>query len=131
GFYQVDLSTGKKSLFLSYARIFEALPDKDELDGGTFYGFHVKFNPQHTRVALVVRVVMPNARLKNMVVTCRVDAGDIRLAVPHVSYGHHLNWHPDGVRILRYARDGQRTMRFLHVNYDGTDEQVVVPTVIG
>ena len=134
GLWQVDLRTGKKSLLLSFAQIFDVLEHREELEGGSFYGFHVKINPQQTRVLFVVRVLTPGERMKSMAITCAMDGTDVRVAVPHRRWargGHHPNWHPDGERIVINLAADDGSLRFHEVRYDGSGERVLVPHILG
>lgn len=134
GLWRVDLATGRQSLFLSFAQIYAALGEPDLLSGGTFYGFHVKFNPQGTRILFVVRVLFDDGRRYPMVVTCNSDGSDIRLAVTPQRWargGHHPNWHPDGERLVINLMDPEGRLRFHEFRYDGSEERVLAPERLG
>jgi hypothetical protein len=133
GLWRTDLRTGKKSLLLSMAQVYEALPDKKDFEGRTFYGFHVKFNRDGSRIQLVIRTLKPNTPQKRMVVTFRPDASDFHVALPYTIWapgGHHPDWHPDGENItMNIVRD--RVMRFCEFRYDGADFQVLRKDLVG
>jgi len=107
GLYRVDLASGRQTLLVSLAQIWEHLADRDDLpDGLVLYAFHAKFNPQGTRILLVVRARTPDGRYRPQMVTFRPDGSDIRTVVTHHQWargGHHPMWYPDSKRILMCA----------------------------
>jgi len=105
GFFRLDLKTGENRLWLSLADVWQALPNKDELGGTILYAFHVKINPQGTRVALVVRAKPTEGKYHPMLLTGRPDASDLKVALPswrwrQSRHANHPVWHPRGDRIL-------------------------------
>ena len=133
GFWRVDLSSGGRTLFVSFKQVDDVLREAGESVEGTYYGFHVKFNEQQTRVMLVVRCMGPERSWKPVLLTCDADGGDLRLAVSSRRWmqgGHHPNWHPNGERIVMNLADAAGTLRFHEFAYDGTWERIVAPKVI-
>ena len=103
GLYRVDLDTGEQSLLVSLPQVWEVLPDKDDLAGAVLYAFHCKFNPQGTRILLVVRARFEDGRFFASLVTCGADGSDLRTVVGHRLWrrgGHHPIWHPNGRQVL-------------------------------
>lgn len=146
GIWRTDLKTGKKTLLVSLAQAYDILPDADKkrFEGGTFYFFHSKFNPQATRILQVFRCMMPNAGsefgiggtgvFKPMLVTFNADGSDLKLALSNDVWGkggHHPNWHPDGERILMNLKLDYDRIKFCTYNYDGSDFRVLSETVEG
>jgi hypothetical protein len=146
GIWRTDLKTGKKTLLVSLAEAYEILPDSDKqrFEGGTFYFFHSKFNPQATRVLQVFRCLMPNAGsefgiggtgvFKPMLITFNADGSDVRLALSNEIWGkggHHPNWHPDGERILMNLKLDYERIKFCTYRYDGSDFRVLSEAVEG
>lgn len=134
GLYITHAETGKRELLVSFAEIFDALPDmRRPLEGesGALYGFHVKWNPQGTRLMFVIRWRRAegygrkeSSFRRNHVVTMNADGSDIRLAMPAELWargGHHPNWCPDGEHIIQNLNLFGTGLRFASYRYDGTD----------
>ena len=133
GFWRVDLRTGERSLLASFKDFDDVLNEVGEAVPGVYYGFHVKFNEQNTRLMLVVRTVGEGRGWRPMLFSCDVDGKNLRLVVPYRRWkqgGHHPNWHPDGERIVMNLADGSGTLRFYELWYDGRGERVLAPGVI-
>ncbi|NIP17500.1 MAG: hypothetical protein GWM87_04605 [Xanthomonadales bacterium] len=123
------------------------LPDADKkrFEGGTFYFFHSKFNPQSNRILQVFRCLMPDAGsqefgiggtgvFKPMLITFKDDGSDVCLALPNEVWGkggHHPNWHPDGERILMNLKLDYERIKFCTYRHDGSDFKVLSETVEG
>lgn len=128
GLYITDVATGETTLIASFADILEAVLDPDEYSGGDFYGFHVKWNPQGTRLMFVVRWV-PRDDESGMgrrmhVITMRPDGSEIHCAMPADVWGrggHHPNWMPDGQRVMMNLKLDGTNMRLVSFRYDGSD----------
>ncbi|HHN46252.1 MAG TPA: hypothetical protein ENN09_02320 [Planctomycetes bacterium] len=133
GIFRTNLDTGRQTLLLSLAEIFEALPDKDDYAGDTFYGFHVKYNPQGTRIMFVVRTIHPGKPMKKMLITCDADGKNVRVAVHWKVWnqGHHPNWHPDGERVLMNLDATGGGMRFYEARFDGANPRIIAPAIMG
>jgi len=115
GLFQVDLQTGRQSLLVSLEEVWEVLPDKDDLADAVLYAFHCKYNPQGTRILLVVRARFADGRYCPSLLTCRADGSELRAVVGHRLWmrgGHHPIWHPDGRRVLMNLTPGDEGMRF-------------------
>jgi hypothetical protein len=114
GIYLTSTETGASRLLVSIDRIVrEAVPalSPARFGKGDFFGFHVKWNPQGTRLMFVLRWLprswLPWKRKKSyglkQVITMDADGGNIRVAVPADLWakgGHHPNWCPDGDHIV-------------------------------
>lgn len=147
GIWRTDLKTGKKTLLVSLAQAYDILPDADKkrFEGGTFYFFHSKFNPQSTRILQVFRCMMPNAGsqefgiggtgiFKPMLVTFNADGSDLKLALSNEVWGkggHHPNWHPNGEEILMNLKLDYDRIKFCTYRYDGSDFRVLSESVEG
>jgi hypothetical protein len=146
GIWRTDLQTGKKTLIVSLAEAHEVLPDADKkrFEGGTFYFFHSKYNPQATRILQVFRCMMPTAGtefgiggtgvFKPSLVTFNPDGSDVKLALPNEVWGkggHHPNWHPDGERILMNLKMDYDRLKLCTYRPDGSDFKVLSETVHG
>jgi len=133
GFWRVDLATGERSLLVSFKQVADLLEEAGEVVEGTYYGFHVKFNPQQTRLMLVVRTVGTEKGWNPMLFTCNVDGSDLRLVIPYRRWklgGHHPDWHPNGERIVMNLADASGALRFHEFGYDGTWERIIAPSVV-
>ena len=112
-----DVATDKTSLVCSYRQILKtAKPayDASLYAGRSWYGFHVKWNPQGDRLMLVVRCIVPDKSVpeRRSVISMADDGSDIRVAVSEVLWapgGHHPDWHPDGESItMNLKLDGEK-----------------------
>ncbi|OPZ83232.1 MAG: hypothetical protein BWY76_02372 [bacterium ADurb.Bin429] len=138
GLFITDTATGACILVASLKDIVEQVRsaiDWRQYADGEFYGFQCKWNPQGTRLLIVVRWVSNQGlQRKNHVITMRGDGSDIHLAIPAVEWakgGHHINWHPDGEHLtmnLNLHGDG---LRFVQVRHDGTDLHALLDDVQG
>jgi hypothetical protein len=134
GVYVTDLATGASRLLVSTADIFAQAfpaPDRTKYASGDFYGFHVKWNPQGTRLLFVLRWIprtwMPWRRKKSYrrlnVVTLNSGGSNPRIAVDDATWrkgGNHPNWCPDGEHVLMNLNTAGEGLRFARVRYDGT-----------
>jgi hypothetical protein len=145
GIYLTSTETGVSRLLVSIDRIFrEAVPalSPARYDKGDFFGFHVKWNPQGSRLMFVLRWLprswLPWKRKKSyglkQVITMDADGGNIRVAVPADLWskgGHHPNWCPDGDHILMNLNPAGDGLRFTKLLYDGTGIEVLAGAVRG
>jgi hypothetical protein len=141
GIWITDTAAGTTRLAVSLRQLVEASGDPelqrlaDSTDGG-FYGFHVKWNPQGTRLLFVVRhrSRLTGSPPRPMLFTLRPDGSDIALALPARTWaagGHHPNWCPDGEDILMNLRYENGPMRFVQFRADGSGLSPLAPTVVG
>ncbi len=133
GLWVTDLKTGKKKLLVSMAQCYELLPNKDQYKGGTFFGFHVKYNRQGTRMMLVVRNRPPEGGYEPSLVTFKPDGSDLKLALANEVWGlggHHPDWHPNGTHITHNLHIGEK-MRFCQFKYDGSDFELLSHKLVG
>jgi hypothetical protein len=144
GIWITDVQTGASRLLISLAQIVEqagdALPVARER--GDFYAFHVKWNPQGTRLMLVLRwlprSVFPWRRKRRHgakhVITMNADGGNVRVAVSAQRWsrgGHHPNWCPDGEHVLMNLDTQGNGLRFAHLALDGSTCETLVPAIRG
>jgi hypothetical protein len=139
GLYLTDTTTGATRLLVSLADIVEATCTREErqaFDVGAFYGFHAKWNPQGTRLMLILRWMPPRKtlpRLKN-VITLDVDGGNICRAITHRHWlkgGHHPNWCPDGEHVLMNLNLHGTGLLLVSARHDGTDLHALSETLRG
>lgn len=159
GVYLVDTDSGDSHLLVSIAQLVEGAEPRlspGKYRRGDFYVFHVKWNPQGTRIMVILRW-QPHMegglewipwRLgrrgfqeyfgrnrRDMILTLNADGSDIRVALPDSAWargGHHPNWCPDGERIImNLDLHGEDQLRFILVNRDGRDLHTLSDTLIG
>ncbi|MBM4046701.1 MAG: hypothetical protein FJ279_16455 [Planctomycetes bacterium] len=137
GFFRVDLATGRCTLWLSLADIWAALPNRADLSDQVLYAFHVKFNPQGTRLLLVVRAKPASGKYQPMLLTCRADGSALRVVLPCSRWhgpprANHPTWHPDGERILmNVGVDGRSTFVLIHADTGAIEPLVTEPPGVG
>lgn len=133
GIYLTDLSSGAVRRLVSIAEIFEqAFPagDRSKYARGDFYGFHVKWNPQGTRLLFVLRWIprtwLPWKRKKKYrrlnVITLDADGSNPRIAIPDTLWrkgGNHPNWCPDGEHVLMNLNSEGDGLRFARIGVGG------------
>jgi hypothetical protein len=107
GIWLTNLDNGDTRLLVSLAQIVRTAqpPIAAAQRRGDFFGFHVKWNPQGTRLMLALRWLprswLPWKRKRRFgakhVVTMDADGGNIRVAVTPERWGrgHHPNWCPE------------------------------------
>jgi len=121
GLYRVDLQTGRQSLLVSLADVWEILPGREDLQDAILYAFHCKFNPAGDRILLVVRARFAGGKFVASLVAYRADGSDLRTIVPHRLWrrgGHHPIWHPNGRQGLMNLTPGDEGMKFCLVDAD-------------
>jgi hypothetical protein len=144
GIWLTDLQTGTARLLISLAQIVErvgpALPVARKQ--GDFFAFHVKWNPQGTRLMLALRwlqrSLLPWKRKRRYgakhVVTMNADGSHVRVAVSAERWargGHHPNWCPDGEHVLMNLNTQDDGLRFARLALDGTTCETLVPAIRG
>ena len=141
GLFVTDTDTGRSRLLVSLARIVEeAEPaiDRDAFAAGDFYGFHVKWTVDGSRLMLVLRW-RPHGneerpKLRNHVITCAADGSDIHVAMPSDLWsrgGHHPDWCPDNEHwMMNLKLDGQ-SLSLVRALYDGTGLEPLTTAVPG
>lgn len=150
GIYLTDPVDGSAPKLLPIAKLVEGAGlGHSSFAKGDFYVFHVKWNPQGTRLMVILRWLphRPGGlewvpwrfgrhllleRLgrtrRDSIVTCTPDGSDVHLAVSATEWakgGHHPNWCPDGRRILMNLNAHGDGMRFMMVDYDGRNQEVI------
>jgi len=144
GIWITDLQSGNSRLLISLAQIVEqagaALPVARRR--GDFFGFHVKWNPQGTRLMLVLRWLprswLPWKRKRRYgakhVITMNADGSHVRVAVSAERWargGHHPHWCPDGEHVLMNLNTQGDGLRFARLALDGSTCETLVPGVPG
>ena len=150
GFYLTDTTTGQSKLLVSIAEVFERADPPIKLDNPQeyeLYGFHSKFNPQGDRLMFSIRGVkitdeplwdaFGSGRYQDVRfawVTCKLDGSEMHCAVgpeQWIKRGHHATWFPDGQRISMNLNIDREVLRFVQVNYDGSDLRKMFDDVAG
>jgi hypothetical protein len=145
GVWLTDLDTGDSRLLLSIDRIVaEIEPALDAVRGrrGDWFGFHVKWNPQGTRLMFVLRWLprswLPWKRKKRygtkQVTTMDADGSNVTVAVTAERWargGHHPNWCPDGEHILMNLNTRGDGLRFARLTHDGAECETLAPAIRG
>ncbi len=145
GIYLTDLETGECRLLASIERVVrEALPAAEarRLVRGDYYGFHVKWNAQGTRLLFVLRWLprswLPWRRKRRygakQVITLDADGSHPRVAVSAAQWargGHHPNWCPDGEHVLMNLNTRGDGLRFARLRRDGSTCETLVPALAG
>jgi len=129
GLYQVDLRTGEQTLLIKLSDVWDVLPDKPDMAGAVLYAFHCKFNPQGTRILLVVRARFEDGKFFASLVTCAADGSGLHTTVGHRLWrrgGHHPIWHPNGRQVLMNLTPGDEGMRLCLVDADTQAVEVLV-----
>jgi hypothetical protein len=144
GIWLTDLQTGDARLLISLAQVVEqagsALPIARKR--GDFFAFHVKWNPQGTRLMLALRwlprSLLPWKRKRRYgakhVITMNADGSHVRVAVPAERWakgGHHPNWCPDGDHVLMNLNTQGDGLRFARLALDGSTCETLVPAILG
>lgn len=136
GIYLTDTLAGTSHLLVSFADLVAAIPGLPDPATGDFYGFHLKWNPQGTRIMLVLRW-KPSAggAIRPSVVTLDADGSEPRMAIPHTEWaekgGHHPNWQPDGKHVMMNLNIRREGLRFVQARFDGSDYREMVPGILG
>jgi len=136
GIYCTDTATGACRLLLSFADLVATIPGLPDPAAGDFYGFHLKWNPQGTRIMLVLRW-KPHAggAIRPSVITLNADGSQPRMAISHAVWaeqgGHHPNWQPDGDHAMMNLNLHHQGLRFVQARFDGSDCREMVPDVLG
>ncbi|MCP4990162.1 MAG: hypothetical protein GY928_30220 [Colwellia sp.] len=131
GLYVTDTESGECRLLVSFHQIVAALGDHYRhppySDGG-FYGFHVKWNRQGTRLMFILRYRHPagggHTAMPCDVITCDADGSNINVALTSAQRfrgGHHPDWCPDGEHITQNLVVNDTGLRFVRFCYDGTN----------
>jgi len=71
---------------------------------------------------------------QNYLITCDITGNNLHVAVGAELWargGHHPNWCPDGDHILMNLNLEGNGIRFVHMNYDGSDLHVLAPNCRG
>jgi hypothetical protein len=136
GLFLTDLVSGECRLVASFARIVrEAIPrlDAEDCAIGSLSGFHVKWNPQGTRLMFVMRQSIPGQnKVRSTAITMKPDGSDIRVALHWNKWrGHHPNWYPDGENIVMNLKVDNKIFRLARFAYDGRNLSVIANSVQG
>ena len=135
GLWETNQQTDEKRLLVSLKEAADNASDKGYLEGGNFYFFHSKYNPQGTKILQVMRCLFPDNPDKRgwnpMLFVFNSDGSDIHEAVSRLHWGYggnHPNWHPDGRHIIMNLRPkwlGEDKMRFCMFHHTGKDFRII------
>ena len=138
GVYVTDTRTGQSRLVASLNRIVETVLGPDASSGGTYYSFHTKYNPQSTRIMLVLRFrPKGEKRFRPQLVTMKAGGSDLHLAIPAAEWaekgGHHPNWCPDGKHVMMNLNINGRGkgLKLVRARYDGIGLEPMTEEVPG
>lgn len=130
GVWITETETGRRKLLVSLEEIIGCIEDQIDpcrKEEGDFSCFHLKWNPQGTRIMAVIRW-KPWGGVKSRIflVTLQPDGTDIRLILPPSTWGplrgHHPNWCPDGKSIIMNlaVKGNEAGLRFVRIaDYSG------------
>lgn len=149
GFYITDTESGECRLFASIRELLKKADPAvkvDDPDNQEIYGFHSKFNPQGDKLMLSIRwyAKTPDSKFDAF----KRDHGSVRFAwittdldrtFTHcavgpeewIKKGHHATWFPDGKRISMNLNIDRDVLRFVEVNYDGSNLHKMLDKVQG
>ena len=160
GLFLTNTKTGDQVLLASIEEIFHALvpvQQRDRYRDGAFYVFHVKWNPQGTRLMIVLRWLphesswiekkMERVRVRLLrrpgkkarpiirhVITMDAAGRNMHMTIPNALWqmgGHHPNWCPDGEHLIMNLNLRGDGMRFIKVRYDGSNLHLLSETLLG
>lgn len=138
GIYLTDTLTGKCKLLISIKSILNNCVPKfnlEDFENGEFYGFQCKWNPQGTRLLMVLRWLSTDRSIRRLyVITMKNDATDVFVAIPAEEWGkggHHINWAPDGEHLTMNLNIDGNGLRFVKVKYDGSGLHKILDDVVG
>jgi hypothetical protein len=138
GVYVTDTDTGRKTMLISYADVLKRSGAQDafkEFGEGDFYGFHVKYNPQGTRIMLVLRMRCSNGKYIPSLFSMDRDGSHVYMTISPQEWGkkggHHPNWYPDSEHILMNLKLTDNRMQIVKARYDGTEYGAMIPGILG
>ncbi len=129
GLWRTDLRTNERKLLVSLGDLAAKIPEPPPREGGTFYLWHSRFNPQGTRIHQILRCVFPDGSggENTTVFTFNPDGSDIRFLPTDPVWGlggGHPNWHGDGIHLIRNI-PVEKKLRFCQWRYDGSEFRVL------
>lgn len=144
GLWKTDLQSNQNRLLVSLASAAASLEEHEYYQGGTFYFFHTKYNPQADKIMLVVRCTFPDLEKYEYkdsrnpsLLTTDADGNKIKVVVSRQQWqagGHHPTWHPDGEHIIMNLTPewlGEDQLRFCQFKADGSDFKILSKKIIG
>ncbi|QNK55867.1 hypothetical protein [Paenibacillus sp. PAMC21692] len=133
GLWRTDVGTNCRELVFSYKQALDLLPDKRDVEGARFTFFHVKINPQQTRLMQVVRCLFDDERRElRFIITMNMDGSDAKLSLPYEFWldgSHHPDWHTNGKEILMNIQLNR--LRFCLFAEDGQSFRLAAPFATG
>ncbi len=108
GVFLMDLGTGKSTLVVSIARVYEQLVKKHPLLKGCHTWFnHTVFNKSDTRFLFLARAYLPpQQRMETAMFTANPDGSELREAIPFDKNVSHFDWRNDQQIIATVSIDG-------------------------
>ncbi len=127
GVWVTEVDSGKTRLLLSIQTILDTFPELKAYSGthtGRYVCFHVKWNPQSTRIFTVFRFSNPDQSfIRNAIVTADANGAKLHLALHPETWikgGHHPNWTPDGDHIFMNLKREKPHLEFIRFAFDGS-----------
>jgi hypothetical protein len=108
GVFLMDLSTGKSTLVVPIARVYERLVGKYPLLKGCHMWFnHTVFNKSDTRFLFLARANLPpQQRMETAMFTANADGSELREAIPFDKSVSHFDWRNDKQIVATFSIDG-------------------------
>ncbi len=116
GIWRMDLKTGKSTLLVSIAQVYEQLRGHPLIDGKRHMFFqHAVFNKSDSRFFFLARVLTdpPKAELESAMFTAAIDGSGLREVIPFGRAVSHFEWRNDREIIATFRMSGSREK--LHV----------------
>ncbi len=136
GIWKTNLTDGSTQLFMSIKDIVEQVRYQEKIDGGTYYIFNVKVNKQHSKLLVVLFAKSVNKRIGFVLQLLTIDliSKAVKLVVRDAEWskgGHHPNWVDDGEHILMNLKLNGKVMRFVKINANTGDKEILSSEFVG
>jgi hypothetical protein len=108
GVYVMDLATGKATLAVSIATVYDLLvPRHPMLKDRHMWFNHTVFNKSDTRFFFLARCWREPGKLESAMFTCALDGSDLREVIPFGLGVSHFEWRNDHEILATFRRDEQ------------------------
>jgi len=124
GVFLMDLRTGKTTLVVSIAEVYERLlPENPQLAGRHMWFNHTVFNRSDTRFFFLARANLADGLRKTAMFTANVDGSELREVVAFDRRVSHFDWRGDKQIIATFKMGGSHK----HVLFtDGKNDYKVI-----